>query len=39
VISVTYVFYNGRFSSITIITALLCHSAYVIVDGKIIEME
>ena len=38
VISVIYLFYNSRLSDITIITAL-CHSAYVIVDGKVMKME
>jgi len=28
-ISLTYLFYNSRFSSVTIITALLRHSAYI----------
>ena len=32
-----YLFYYSRFSDVTVITsALLCHSAYVIVDGKVI---
>ena len=39
VISVIYLFYNSRFSDVTIITALLRHSAYVNVDGKVIKME
>ena len=35
-----YLFYYSRFSDVTVITsALLCHSAYVIVDGKVIKME
>ena len=38
VISVIYLFYNSRLSDITIITALR-HSAYVIVDGKVMKME
>ena len=39
VIKVTCLFYYSRFSDVTIITALLHHSAYVIVDGKVIKME
>ena len=39
VISVIYLFYNSRFSDVTIITALLHHSAYVIADCKVITME
>jgi len=39
VIPVTYLFYNSQFSDVTTITALLNHSAYVIVDGKVIKME
>jgi len=37
--SVTYLFYNGQFSDISIITDLLRHTAYIITDGKVIKME
>jgi len=32
-------FYYCRFSDVTIITALLRHSAYVIVEGKVVKMK
>jgi len=38
-ISVTYLFYNSQFSAVNIITALLRHRVYVIVDGEVIKME
>ena len=37
VVSVNHLFYYSRFSDVTIITALLRHSAYVTVDGKVIK--
>jgi len=32
-------FYYSRLRDVTIITALLCHSAYVIIDDKVTKME
>jgi len=38
-VSITNLFYYSRFSDVTIIAALLCHSACIIVDGKVIKIE